>query len=120
MSSTGCARNGPLKAPETKIDTNPMAYSIGVWKRMRALYIVPSQLNVLIAEGTPMHMVSSENANAEYGLMPLMNIWWPHTMNPKKPIASMAYTMALYPKIGLRENVDKICEVTPMPGRMAM
>ena len=51
-----------------------MAYSIGVWKRMRPLYIVPSQLNVLMAEGTPMHIVRIENANAEYGLMPLMNM----------------------------------------------
>ncbi len=42
-----------------------MAYSIGVWKRMWPFHIVPSQLNVLIAEGTPMHMVSSEKANAE-------------------------------------------------------
>ena len=57
---------------------------------MCPLYIVPSQLNVLIAEGTPIHIVKIENANAEYGLMPLMNMWWPHTMNPKNPIESMA------------------------------
>ncbi len=59
MSSTGCARNGPLSPPETNSDTKPMAYSIGVWNRMRPLYIVPSQLNVLMADGTPMHMVSN-------------------------------------------------------------
>ena len=35
---------------------------------------VPIQLNVLMAEGTPMTMVSTENAMAEYGLMPLMNM----------------------------------------------
>ena len=56
---------------------------------------VPSQLKVLMAEGTPMHMVRMEKANAEYGLIPLMNMWWPHTMKPRNPIASMAYTMAL-------------------------
>ena len=53
MSSTGCARNGPLKPPETNSETKPMANSIGVWNRMRPLYSVPSQLNVLMAEGTP-------------------------------------------------------------------
>ena len=42
-----------------------MAYSIGVWNRMRPLYIVPSQLNVLMAEGTPMHIVKIEKAKAE-------------------------------------------------------
>ena len=67
-----------------------------------------------------MHIVRIENANAEYGLMPLMNMWWPHTMNPKNPMASIAYTIALYPKIGLRENVDRTCEATPIPGRIAM
>ena len=37
----------------------------GVWKRILPFHIVPSQLNVLIAEGTPIHMVSMENAIAE-------------------------------------------------------
>ena len=34
-----------------------MANSIGVWKRTRPPRIVPSQLKVLMAEGTPMAMV---------------------------------------------------------------
>ena len=55
---------------------------------------VPSQLNVLMAEGTPMVMVSIENANAEYGLIPLMNMWWPHTQKPRKPMPHIAPTMA--------------------------
>ena len=42
-----------------------MANSIGVANRMRPPCSVPSQLNVLIAEGTPIAMVMSENANAE-------------------------------------------------------
>src|ERR1022692_3043574 len=44
----------------------------------------------------------------------------PPAMNPKKPMAIIAYTMALYPKIGLREKVESNCEATPMPGRMAI
>src|SRR5579872_4023519 len=120
MSIVGCARNGPLNPPETNNETKPIANSIGVWKRTLPFQIVPSQLNVLMAEGTPIAIVSTENANAEYGLMPLMNMWWPHTMNPNSPIASIAYTIALYPKIGLRENVDSNCDATPIPGRMAM
>ena len=31
-----------------------------------------------------------------------------------------AYTIALYPKIGLRAKVESRCEVTPIPGRIAM
>src|SRR5689334_5367346 len=35
---------------------------------------------------------------------------------PRNPMPRMAYTMALYPKIGLREKEESSCEVTPMPG----
>jgi hypothetical protein len=48
-----------------------------------------------MADGTPMAMVMIEKAKAEYGLMPLMNMWCPHTMKPSRPMDSMAYTIAL-------------------------
>ena len=48
-----------------------------------------------MADGTPMHMVRIEKAMAEYGFMPLMNMWWPHTRKPRKPMLRMAYTIAL-------------------------
>ena len=64
MSSTGCARKGPLIPPETKSETNPMANSMGEVKRIRPRMSVPSQLNVFMAEGTPMPMVMMENAKA--------------------------------------------------------
>src|SRR5260221_2113141 len=41
-------------------------------------------------------------------------------MNPRIPMDSMAYTMALYPKIGLRENTDTSCEHKPMAGKIAI
>src|SRR5258708_26751717 len=120
MSSTGCARKGPLIPPVTNRETKPMANSMGEVKRIRPCHSVPSQLNVLIADGTPIPMVMIENANAVYGLMPLMNMWWPHTMNPRNPIDSMAYTIALYPKIGLRDNTESNCEHKPIAGKIAM
>ena len=55
---------------------------------------VPIQLNVLMADGTPMDMVRTENAMAEYGFMPLMNMWCPQTKNPRKPMPRIAYTIA--------------------------
>src|SRR5260370_1384172 len=41
-------------------------------------------------------------------------------MKPNRPIDSMAYTMALYPNIGLRENTETNCEQKPIAGRIAM
>src|SRR5438874_4660675 len=120
MSTAGCARKGPLNPPETNSETKPMANSIGVVSRILPCHRVPNQLKVLIAEGTPIAMVMMEKANAEYGLMPLMNMWCPHTMKPSSPMPMIAYTIARYPKMGLREKVDSSCDATPMPGRMAM
>ena len=79
----------------TKSDTNPSANSMAVVKRILPPQSVPSQLNVLMAEGTPIVMVMSEKAKAEYGLMPLMNMWWPQTQKPRNPMAHIAPTMAL-------------------------
>src|ERR1700732_5355056 len=63
-------------------------------------------------------MVITENAKAVYGLIPLINMWCPHTMKPSKPIDSMAYTIALYPKMGLRENTETNSEHNPSAGRI--
>jgi len=43
-----------------------------------------------------------------------------HTINPRIPIESIAYTMPKYPKIGLRENVATIWLIIPNPGRIRM
>src|SRR5208282_1335064 len=41
-------------------------------------------------------------------------------MNPRLPMADIAYTIARYPNTGLRANVDSTCDATPIPGTMAM
>ena len=38
---------------------------------------VPSQLNVLMADGTAMTIVVSMNDVPSAGFMPLTNMWWP-------------------------------------------
>ena len=44
---------------------------------IRAPHSVPSQLNVLMAEGTAMIIVVTVKAIPSAGLMPLTNMWWP-------------------------------------------
>src|SRR5713101_4825093 len=41
-------------------------------------------------------------------------------MKPNKPIDSMAYTIALYPNMGLRENTETNCEHKPIAGKIAI
>src|SRR6267154_1206951 len=62
ISSVGCARNGPLIPPDTNKETNPMANNIGDTNRIRPPHNVPNQLKVLIAEGTPIAIVMTEEA----------------------------------------------------------
>src|SRR5687768_6161612 len=73
-SSEDCPNTRPVIPPATNSDTNPIANNIGVVKRILAPHKVPSQLNVLTAEGTPIERVRIENVIAEYGLIPLMNM----------------------------------------------
>src|ERR1700732_546790 len=110
----------PLKPPMTNIETNARAKHIGVVNRIDPPHTVPIQLKVLIAEGTAITIVENENVAESMRFIPLTNIWWPQTMNPSPPMAISAKTIALYPKIGLRENTDRISEAKPMDGRMRM
>ncbi len=76
--------------PVTNRLTKPSENIMAVSKCIFPPHRVPIQLKVLMAEGTPIHIVSTENAMAEYGFIPLMNMWWPQTRNPRKPILRMA------------------------------
>ena len=64
----------PLIPPVTNNDTKPSENSMAVSKWILPPHSVPIQLNVLMADGTPMDMVRIEKAMAEYGFMPLMNM----------------------------------------------
>ena len=60
---------------------------------MRAPQTVPSQLNVFTAEGTAISSVVIVKTDPRNGLMPLTNMWWPHTMKLNPEIATIEYTI---------------------------
>ena len=73
--STGVeAMKMPLSPPMRKLETKPRAKSIGEVKRIEPPQRVPSQLKVLIADGTAMTMVESIKAVPSSGFMPLTNM----------------------------------------------
>ena len=119
--STGVeAMKMPLRPPMTNMLTNASAKHIGTVKRMLPFQIVPIQLNTLMAEGTAITIVDSENAAESTMFMPDTNMWWPHTMKPRNPMAMMENTIARYPKSGLRANTGRISEISPIAGRIMM
>ena len=93
MSTGAAAMNTPLNPPMMNIDTKASACSIGTWKVMFPSHTVPIQLNTLIADGTEIRSVDTMNSVPRVGFIPLMNMWWPHTPQPRKPIAMMASTI---------------------------
>src|SRR5207245_10553600 len=88
--STGVAAMWiPDSPPITNIATNAVALSIGTWNCRLPRHIVPIQLNTLTAEGTAMIRVDTMNDEPSVGFIPLTNMWWPHTIQPRNPIAAI-------------------------------
>src|SRR6266481_9892911 len=110
----------PLNPPMTNMETNARAKHIGVLNRIDPPQTVPIQLKVLIAEGTAITMVEKEKVADSKRFIPLTNMWWPQTMKPSPPMAISAKTIALYPKIGLREKTAMTSETKPIAGRIKM
>src|SRR6516164_11301997 len=119
--STGvAAMKIPLKPPITNIETKASAKHIAVVYLIEPPQTVPIQLNVLIADGTAMTIVENEKVAARTRFIPLTNMWCPQTMKPRTPMATMAKTIALYPKIGFRELTEMISDTRPMAGKIMM
>src|SRR4029453_5944799 len=107
--STGVlAMKMPLRPPMTNIDTKPSANSIGTLNCNPPPHTVPSQLNVLIAEGTAMTMVVTVKAMPSFGFIPLTNMWWPYTIQDRNAMPIMENAMAWERKIGLGEHTRRI------------
>src|SRR4051812_42424582 len=112
------AMNTPDSPPMTNIATKAMAFHMAVVKRMFPPHSVPSQLKVLIADGTEMKMVDTAKVVPSVGFMPLWNMWCAQTMNPRNAMPAIAYTIGRYPKIGLRAPTLRMSLTMPMAGRI--
>src|SRR6266508_2367679 len=93
MSTGVAAMKMPDSPPIANMATNPTAFIIGTWNRRFPRHIVPIQLNTLMAEGTAMSSVETMKVDPSVGFMPLMNMWWPHTSQPRNAIATIANTI---------------------------
>src|SRR2546425_9750537 len=106
MSRGVAAMKIPDSPPIVNIATNPMAFNIGVWNRRFPRHIVPIQLNTLMADGTAIRSVDTMNEEPSVGFIPLTNMWWPHTIQPRNAIPQIANTIEWQPKMGLRLPVS--------------
>src|SRR5918996_5403854 len=102
MSTGVAAMNTPDRPPITNMATNATALSMGAWNFKFPRHMVPIQLNTLMADGTAITSVEIMNDDPSVGFMPLMNMWWPHTIQPSNAIPIIANTIEWEPKIGFR------------------
>src|SRR2546430_16939463 len=116
--STGVeAMKMPESPPMTNIETNASALSIGTVNWIRAPQSVPSQLKVLMADGTAMIIVVTVKAIPSAGLMPLTNMWWPQTTHDRNAMEIIEKAMPGQPKMGLRQKNGRIAGPRPVAGR---
>src|SRR5687767_15256131 len=66
------------------IAMNPTAKYIGVLYWIDPNHIVPSQLKIFTPVGMAISMVDSAKKVSAIGPMPVVNMWWLHTPNPRK------------------------------------
>src|SRR5207249_2512198 len=114
------AWNTPLIPPITNIERKPITNSIGVRRRIFPPHIVASQLNTFTPDGTAIVTVAIMNGTRTEMSMPVVNMWWTQTVNPRRPIATVEYAIALYPKIGFRLITGITSEIIPIQGRIMM
>ncbi len=88
MSSAALPRMMPVRPPEMKSDTKPIEKSIAEVNRMLPRQSVAIQLNTFTADGTAMMSVRNIKMDPRNGFIPVMNIWWAHTMNESSEMPS--------------------------------
>jgi hypothetical protein len=69
---------------------NPLANNIGVFIIILPPNIVATQLKILIPVGTAIIIVAAVKYARVSTSRPTVYIWCAHTINPKKPIESIA------------------------------
>src|SRR6266567_3535647 len=98
----------PVRPAITNWSRNAIENNMGVAKRILPPQMVASQLKVLMPVGMETSMVESVKKALPNEVMPMVNMWWAHTLRLMKAMATEAATMAEWPKMALREKTGMI------------
>lgn len=79
---------------------------------------VSSQFSSFMPVGIAMMLVDDVKYALESISNPTMNIWWPQTTQPSKPIKNNAITMLSLPNMMNCVNLDIIELTSPKPGKI--
>lgn len=89
------ARTMPVRPPTVNKKMNPSAQSMAGDHLMFPPCRVASQLKTFTPVGMAMIIVAEVKYARVSTSIPTVNMWWAHTINPRKPIDIMAHTMPI-------------------------
>lgn len=95
MSNDELASTIPVNPPTVKRKIKPRAHSIAGDHLILPPCSVASQLNTFTPVGIAMIIVADVKYARVSTSIPTVNIWWAHTMNPRKPMDIIAQTMPI-------------------------
>lgn len=98
MSREELARTIPVRPPTVNRKIKPSAHRRGVSHLIDPPWRVASQLKTFTPVGMAIIIVAEVKYARVSTSIPTVNIWWAHTMKPRRPIAIIAHTMPMYPK----------------------
>lgn len=97
MSSDELDRTIPVSPPTVNRKMNPRAHSMGVSHLIDPPWSVANQLNTFTPVGIAIIIVADVKYARVSTSIPTVNMWWAHTINPRRPIAIIAQTIPIYP-----------------------
>lgn len=89
------ARTIPVNPPTVKRKMNPNAQKRGVSHLIEPPCRVASQLNTFTPVGIAIIIVAEVKYARVSTSIPTVNMWWAHTIKPKRPIAIIAQTIPM-------------------------
>lgn len=95
MSNDELARTMPVSPPTVKRKIKPRAHSIAGFHLMLPPCSVANQLKTFTPVGIAIIMVADVKYARVSTSIPTVNMWWAHTMKPRKPIDIIAHTMPM-------------------------
>lgn len=84
------AKTIPVSPPKVNNTMKPRAHSIGVENLGVLPFIVDNHLNTLTPVGTAIIIVADVKYARVSTSMPTINIWCPHTINPRRAMDIIA------------------------------